>query len=164
MASSSWQDLLNKAETSDIGEELGPGPYQVEVTEAEYEVASTGRDMWKVTYTVTDGPSAGGKAWNRIVLVPENENALAMFFIKMKAMGIDKEFFGNLPADPTAANKAIAESLVGRKCGIVLGRQGGTGEYADRMEVKKITPPKEGQSLLTKPVSGGGTAGPKVAF
>jgi hypothetical protein len=88
------------------------GPYDVEVTGAEFKVASTGKPMYKVEFTIANGPNKGRKVWTNLVMTLDNPNAMGAFFGKMRALGLGTEFFAALPAEN--AEGVVCQTLIGR--------------------------------------------------
>lgn len=123
-----WNQLVEEA--GDIEDNILPAAdYDLEVVKAEAKQASTGRLMYKTQYRVISGPYKGRLLFDQLVLSTDNPNALQMFFRKMAAIGISKQYFAANPSDAQ-----VAEALVGCKFRGQVGVRKWNGE--DRNEVK----------------------------
>jgi len=96
-------------------EPLPVGAYEVEVTGAEHKVAASGNPYYKTELTVAAGPHKGRKLWNNITLNASNPNSVGYFFGTMRTLGLDAEFFADLPGDESEAAALICTALVGRQ-------------------------------------------------
>ena len=115
MTQLNWGELIKEAADSGASfEPLPVGDYNLTIKEAAYQRAQSGRDMWKITTEVIDGPHARRRVWNNLVLVPENPNALGMFFRKMGALGLTQEFFAQSPDVDTIARAMLGRSFRGQ--------------------------------------------------
>lgn len=94
-------------------EPLPIGPYNVEVTAAEFKTANTGSPMYKIEFTVTDGPHKNRKVWRNAVLKLDNPNAVGFFFGQMRVLGLDAQFFAELPDD--GAEDIVCQALIGKR-------------------------------------------------
>jgi hypothetical protein len=105
MASTNWGDI---AKTASAGfEPLPIGDYDVVVEAATYKLASTGSDMFCPTFV-------GRKLWTNLVLKKDSPNAVAAFFRKMAALGLDAAFFATVPVDnDDLAHAMICQALAG---------------------------------------------------
>jgi hypothetical protein len=97
MSSINWGDLVKDAGESSSGnyEPLPDGEYELKVIEAKATVSQSGKTMFKITTEVQGGPFAKRRIWDNLVISPENKNALGIFFSKMAALGVPREFFMN---------------------------------------------------------------------
>lgn len=96
MSSLNWADLVKDAgEATSNYEPLPDGDYDLKVVEAPAATTSTGKTMFKLKAQITSGPYANRFIWDNITISPENKNALNIFFAKMAALGIPREFFLN---------------------------------------------------------------------
>jgi hypothetical protein len=142
----SWSELAAQAGTAPGGggdfEPLPNGDYDVEVEKATPTTASTGKKMFKITFRVTDGPYAGKRAFDNLVLVTDNANALSWFFQKMGTMGLDQAYFAGNPTDDL-----IASALVGRKLRVKLSQRTWQGKVSN--EVKQYMPASGGPQVAT---------------
>jgi hypothetical protein len=95
MSSLNWADLVKDAGEATSGnyDPLPDGDYDLKVVEAPAGTTSTGKTMFKLKAQITSGPFANRLIWDNITISPENKNALNIFFSKMAALGIPREFF-----------------------------------------------------------------------
>lgn len=111
MSSLNWADLVKDAgEATGNFEPLPDGDYDLKVVEAPAGTTSTGKTMFKLKAQITSGPYANRFIWDNITISPENKNALGIFFSKMAALGIPREFFLN----NNPSNAQIEATLQGR--------------------------------------------------
>lgn len=111
MSSLNWADLVKDAgEATGNFEPLPDGDYDLKVVEAPAGTTSTGKTMFKLKAQITSGPYANRFIWDNITISPENKNALGIFFSKMSALGIPREFFLN----NNPSNAQIEATLQGR--------------------------------------------------
>jgi hypothetical protein len=105
-----WSDLIKEAgEATNSYEPLPDGDYELKVIEAKATTSASGKVMFKTTNEVVSGPHAKRRIWDNLVISPENSKALGMFFMKMSALGLGKEFFNSNPT-----NAQIEQALFGR--------------------------------------------------
>jgi hypothetical protein len=111
MSSINWADLVKDAGESSSGnyEPLPNGDYDLKVIEVKATVTASGKTMFKLTTEVQGGAYSKRRIWDNLVISPENKNALAIFFGKMAALGLPREFFNNNPS-----NAQIEASLDGK--------------------------------------------------
>ena len=111
MSSLNWADLVKDAgEATGNFEPLPDGDYDLKVVEAPAGTTSTGKTMFKLKAQITSGPYSNRFIWDNITISPENKNALGIFFSKMAALGIPREFFLN----NNPSNAQIEATLQGR--------------------------------------------------
>lgn len=142
-----WGQLYDS--TGDADAALPTGAYDVEVTKVEAKTTKTGKPMFSMASKIIAGPQAGRMLWHNITVSAENPNAMRMFFLNMKAFGLDDSFFKRSPG-PTAND--IANALTSRRAKFDVIIQVG-GDYAGRNEVKRISasslPPNAGPGVPT---------------
>jgi hypothetical protein len=109
MSSVNWTDLIKEAGETTSYEPLPDGDYELKVTEAKATVTQTGKTMFKITTEVQSGPHAKRRVWDNLVITTDNPKALGMFFMKMSALGLGKEYFTTNPT-----NAQIEQALFGR--------------------------------------------------
>lgn len=152
MASTSWKDLIGKAEPMQDFAPLPAGPYEVEVESAEYKPTSTGKDMFMLTFKVTQGAHAGRKVWNNIVISPESPTALGIAFRDLATLGVSAEFLATEPDHSAICAKMIGATATAT---VVLRKDDPT-----RNDVKGIRPAGGGAAFapaVGAPASGGST-------
>lgn len=110
MGSASWKQLAATAETGDY-EPIPPGVYDFVVKTAECKETQTGKDMFKISAAVENGPHAGRIVWDNLVVSPENPKAMGMFFMKFAKMGLTAS---NL-FDHEPTNEQICSRLIGAR-------------------------------------------------
>jgi hypothetical protein len=133
MSSLNWGDLVKDAGESASGsyEPLPDGDYDLKVLEASSSVTSTGKTMFKIKAEVQGGAYNKRLVWDNLVISPENKNALGIFFAKMAALGVPREFFSN--NNPT--NAQIESSINGKFFRANIGSRVWQGDR--RNEIKK---------------------------
>lgn len=108
------------------------GEYDVRVEDAEAVVAkSSGRDMVKAKFVVDNGPQEGRQLYNNFVWVPENENAIRMFFTRMAYFGLDRDYFLKNPS-----LDQVARDMIGKKVRVKVDHR----EWEEELQpdIKKI--------------------------
>jgi hypothetical protein len=100
MSSLNWGDLVKDAgEVGGNYEPLPDGDYDLQIIEATAKVAQSGKTMFAVKAQVTAGAHAKRLVWDNLVVTPDSPAALGMFFRKMAALGLGREFFGANPSN-----------------------------------------------------------------
>lgn len=97
MGSKSWDDLYKEA-----GESGGPlpiGDYDFQITGADHKKTTGGKDMYVLKTVVVTGAYKGKMVWNNMVVSPESQPAMEVFFRQMAALGLGKEFWMSKPTD-----------------------------------------------------------------
>lgn len=133
MSTLNWGDLVKDAGETAGGnyEPLPDGDYDLKVIEATATTSQSGKTMFKITTEVQTGAHAKRRVWDNLVISPENSNALGIFFSKMAALGLPREFFTN--NNPT--NAQIESMLVGRAFRAQIGSR--TWNGSKRNEIKR---------------------------
>lgn len=113
MSTLNWAELIKSAgDVSSNYEALPDGEYDLTVVEATAKVTTSGKTMFSLKTQVTGGPYNNRLVWDNLVISPENENALKIFFAKMGALGIPQDYFARIP---TPTNEEIEKVLLNRK-------------------------------------------------
>ena len=109
MSSLNWGDLVKDA--GDVGsfEPLPDGDYDLVVQEIVAKVSQSGKTMFSLKAQVQGGAHNKRLVWDNLVVTPESPAALGMFFRKMAALGLGREFFATSPS-----NAAIEQAAKGR--------------------------------------------------
>jgi Protein of unknown function (DUF669) len=97
MGTKNWDDLYKEA-----GESGGPlpvGDYDFQITGAEHKKTTGGKDMYVLKTVVVTGAYKGKMVWNNMVVSPESQPAMEVFFRQMAALGLGKEFWMSKPTD-----------------------------------------------------------------
>lgn len=133
MGSINWGDLVKDAGESAGGnfEPLPNGDYDFKVIEASSTTTATGKTMFKITCETQAGPYAKRRVWDNLVISPENKNALGIFFTKMAALGLPRDFF--MTNNPS--NAQIESAMIGRVFRANVGTRVWQGDT--RNEIKK---------------------------
>jgi hypothetical protein len=105
-----WTTLYNRAKVVSF-EPLPPAQYHFEVVESIVVTTSNGKPMIKVKLSVVDGDRAGTKVFDQFVLSVDSEKALSMFFMELKAFGLDERFFATIPGGQLGP---VAQALFGK--------------------------------------------------
>ncbi len=95
-------DVETKAEG---GELLDPGSYLVKITEADH-VELAGKDAWKVTAEILEGPNEGRYIWDTIFFT---QKAQVRAYLFLSAIGIDVKEFDTDDSEEALGRKAIVE-------------------------------------------------------
>lgn len=143
MSSLNWADLIKDAGEATTYEALPDGDYDFTIKEATYKVSQSGKPMFSVKAQVENGAHANRLVWDNLVVSAENPTALGMFFKKMAALGLSKEYFDSSPS-----NAQIEQSLVGRRFRGQVGSRMYNGER--RNELKNYYP-AVGASVVAAP-------------
>lgn len=116
MGSINYEELAKNAAKG--FEPLPEGPHEVEVTGCEPKISKNGRPMYKVEYTVTDGPHKGKKTIDHVTLVADKPY---FFFNTMKNLGLDIDFFAQLPKDDDVESAArVCAALIGTRVTVTI--------------------------------------------
>lgn len=129
------------------------GEYDVRVDDAESVIAkSSGRSMVKVKFIVDNGPQEGRQLWNNFVWVPENDNAIRMFFTRMAYFGLDRDYFLKNPS-----LDQVARDMIGKKVRVKVDHR----EWEEELQpdIKKI----KAYLGVAGSMPGVGTGSPSVA-
>lgn len=129
-----WGELLNKAKAVSF-DPLPNAQYHVLVHSADAVQSSTGKPMIKLTLSVVEGAFQNRKLMDQLVLSPDSETALSIFFRKLKALGIDEAF---VVSQPPGHLGPIAAALLGRHALVTVGQREWQGEM--RNDVKGYAP------------------------
>ena len=163
MTETTWAELVNNSKNQ--LEPVPPGDYDVRVLDASEDKSSTGKLMIRVKFEIITGPHAPRKIPTQFVLSDENPMALAIFFRHMQSMGLNADFFSQLPPpvgdSMLQAGAMIASALLNRQCRVTLGIRAWQG--VDRNEVKAVLPPLGGVPVAPGTVTGVATPGGPVA-
>lgn len=109
MSTLNWGDLVKEA--GDVGsyDPLPDGDYELQIIEATAKVTQSGKTMFAVKAQVQVGAHAKRLVWDNLVVSTDNPTALGIFFRKMNALGLNKDFFATSPS-----NAQIEQALRGR--------------------------------------------------
>src|SRR6478736_7715399 len=110
MTTTNWLDLLNEAKSNGGQQDFGPipaGEYQFKILEAETRQTQAGKTKYTIKAQIQNGAHASRLVWDDLIVSPESAGAMGFFFRKMKAIGLDENFFATQPNDDqiTAALK-----------------------------------------------------------
>lgn len=131
MSGLNWGELVADAGTSTNSYEILPdGDYDVKVVEASHTLTAKGKTMFKVKLQVLTGPYANRFLWDNLVISPESQTALGIFFRQMKALGLDQEYFKRNPS-----NDQVVGSINGAAVRVKVSHRQYNGE--DRNEIKQ---------------------------
>lgn len=110
MSTLNWGDLVKDAGEVSAGyDPLPDGDYDLTVVEATAKVSQSGKTMFAIKAQVQNGAHAKRLVWDNLVVTPDNTAALGMFFRKMHALGLGREFFATNPS-----NAQIEQAIRGR--------------------------------------------------
>lgn len=151
-------DYLDKADAANekMAEKFKPipaGKYDVVAESVDFKMTSTGKPMFTVAYTVEGGPQDGRRAgWDNMVLSPENDTALAIFYRTLDTLGVGREFLETDPEPESVCQKITGAKVKAR---VIISEWQGR----DRNEVKSVFP-RDGASGGGKPFANGGESKP----
>ena len=131
-----WGQLVNQAGESGGGGDYSPlpdGEYELKVTEATHTTTQSGKPMFKITTEVQTGAYAKRRIWDNLVVTQGNDAALAIFFGKMAAIGLPKDYFLAGPS-----NDDITRAMIGRPFRGQLATTEYNGKF--RNEIKRYSP------------------------
>lgn len=149
MSGFSFSDLQKVAK--EAGYDLVPDGEYESVVKAGVKCVKTqgGKDMFKMTFAVNDGPIKGS-VFNNMVISPESAPALAIFFRQMAALGLGDDFFATNPS-----MDQVCSALVGRRARIVVGKREWQGQ--ERNEVQAIKSSKIAAGEVVSPTATNGS-------
>lgn len=119
MSSLNWSDLIKDAGEPTNYDPLPDGDYELKVIESKAKSTQSGKTMFSITTEVQGGPHAKRRIWDNLTVSPENPKALAIFFSKMEALGLPRDFFNT--SNPS--NAQIEQALLGRSFRGTLGKK-----------------------------------------
>jgi hypothetical protein len=136
MSSLNWGDLVKDA--GDVGsyEPLPDGDYDLTVIEATAKSSQSGKTMFALKAQVQSGAHAKRLVWDNLVVSPENANALGMFFRKMAALGLTREFFASNPS-----NAQIEQAMKGRSFRASIGSRTWQGQKKNEIKMYYVSTP-----------------------
>lgn len=153
MSEISWAELIKGS--ADALKPVPDGDYPFIVDDAHATKASTGAPMIVAKLKIREGAHAGRKIPQNFVLSVDSQMALAIFFRNMANMGLDANYWAQLPTGMPGLEIA-AKALIGRTGRMTLGHRAWQG--VERNEVKNILPDLPGSG----PVAPGTVTGPPI--
>jgi hypothetical protein len=112
-----WNDLMKDAEANGGGGDFSPlpnGDYDCKIIEASSKPTSTGKPMIKVKAEVQTGQYAKRLLWDNLVISTDSPKAMSFFFRKMKALGLDEQYFASNPSVDQIAQAMENRQFKGR--------------------------------------------------
>ena len=147
MSTLNWGDLVKEAGEVSAGYDALPdGDYDLVITEATAKVSQSGKTMFAVKAQVQHGAHAKRLIWDNLVITPDNAAALGMFFRKMSAIGLGREFFATNPS-----NAQIESAMQGRAFRAQVGSR--TWQGQKKNEIKMYYPAAGGPVPGAAPVA-----------
>jgi hypothetical protein len=128
MSSLNWSDLIKDAGETTSYEPLPDGDYELKVIESKAKSTQSGKTMFSITTEVQGGPHAKRRVWDNLTVSPENPKALAIFFSKMEALGLPRDYFNSNPS-----NAQIEQALLGRSFRGSLGKKTYNGNVSNEI-------------------------------
>lgn len=141
-----FKDLMDAA--GGTFEPLPKTTVEAQITACEVATTQNGKTMFKITWSVIDGPYKNRSLWSNQVISPESPPALGIFFRQMAALGLDSQFFSTGPTPDQ-----VAGALVGKVGKLTVDQREWNGSI--RNEVKDI-------KKATGQLPGGGSAVPNT--
>ena len=135
MSTLNWSDLIRDAGETASYEPLPDGDYELVVLEGTAKVTQSGKTMFSIKAQVEGGAHNKRLVWDNLVVSPDNPTALGIFFRKMNALGLGRDFFDRAPT-----NAQIEQALVGRKFRGQIGSRTYNGNKKN--EIKNYYPAK----------------------
>jgi len=88
MGQINWSELMQKAGplVDEVYEPLPEGDYDLKISEASTKTTSTGKTMYSVKCQVQGGAYANRLVWDNLVISPESEKAMRIFFSQMRVL------------------------------------------------------------------------------
>ena len=136
MSSLNWGDLVKDAGEVGNYEPLPDGDYDLKVIEATAKVAQSGKTMFAIKAQVQAGAHAKRLVWDNLVVTPDNAAALGMFFRKMAALGLGREFFASQPS-----NAQIEQAIQGRSFRAQVGSHTWNGSKKNEIKMYYVGTP-----------------------
>jgi hypothetical protein len=138
-----WASLRKTAE--EATQAIAEGEYDLLCTDASLKFAQSGNPMIIAQFVVESGPAKGRMLFTNIVFSTEKAFALAMWFQKMDALGLDADYFAKKPT-----LERVATDVKGRRIHAKVGQREYEGKT--RNEITQMMPasgpaPSEGPSL-----------------
>jgi hypothetical protein len=135
MSSLNWGDLVKDA--GDVGsyEPLPDGDYDLVVLEVEAKTSQSGKTMFSLKAQVTGGAHNKRLIWDNLVVTPDSPAALGMFFRKMGALGLGREFFASSPS-----NAQIEAAAKGRAFRAQIGSRTWQGQKKNEIKMYYTAP------------------------
>lgn len=140
-----FAELMNKLGPNTGGprsEPLPVGEYPLVITECTAKLTSTGKNMLALKAVVDGGPYNNRPVWDNLVISPDNETAMRIFFGKMGALGLQDYLLQN-PGMQEIANAMLSRRFIGKL---------GTSEYRGRTR-NEITAYKPFVAAVAAPVA-----------
>ena len=129
MSTLNWGDLVKDAGDSGSYDPLPDGDYDLVVLEATAKVSQSGKTMFAIKTQVQGGAHNKRLVWDNLVISPENQAALGIFFRKMYALGLNREYFAQNPT-----NAQIESAIVGKKFRATVGSRTWQGQKKNEIK------------------------------
>lgn len=129
MSTLNWGDLVKEAADTGSYDPLPDGDYDLQIMEATAKVTQTGKTMFAVKAQVQTGAHAKRLVWDNLVVSTDNPNALAIFFRKMAALGLTRDYFSGSPT-----NAQIEQTLKGRSFRAAVGTRTWQGQKKNEIK------------------------------
>lgn len=127
-----WAALRKTAE--DATKAIAEGEYDLLCTDGQLKYAQSGNPMIIAQFVVESGPAKGRTLFTNIVFSTEKAFALAMWFQKMDALGLDANYFAAKPS-----LERIAMDVKGKRIRGKVGQREFEGKT--RNEITQMMPP-----------------------
>lgn len=111
-----FAELMQKLGPNTSGggaEPLPVGEYPLVITECTPKVTSTGKNMLSLKAVVDGGPYNNRPVWDNLVISPDNETAMRIFFGKMGAIGLQDYLLQN-PGMQELSSAMLNRRFVGK--------------------------------------------------
>ena len=135
MSTLNWSDLIKEAGETGTYDALPDGDYDLVVLEATAKVSQSGKTMFAVKAQVEGGAHNKRLVWDNLVVSPDSQAALGIFFKKMNALGLPREYFMQ---QPQPSNAQIEQILAGRRFRAQVGTR--TWQGQKKNEIKNYYP------------------------
>lgn len=111
-----WNALVKDAKENGGGGDFSPlpnGVYDLKVLSVDSKTTQSGKPMLSVKAEVQTGQFAKRLLWDNLVISADNPKAMSFFFRKLKALGLDEQYFATNPSVDQIASAMANRSFKG---------------------------------------------------
>lgn len=115
MVGVSWGELLKEAGDSvNTFDPIPDGDYELKIIKAEAGTTNNQKPKITLTTQVTTGAYANRRIWDDLVISADSPKAMGFFFRKMKALGLNQDYFKSEPSMEQVASVLDGRTFRGR--------------------------------------------------